>query len=135
MVSAGEEPGDAARPGRSACTCRSFISFSALSLSAVSASSSWEADSPVFRSSVSSEVSSVIWGGGSRTVGWGRCQGRLAQHCTPSQCQQGPTLLSRRSLLSRSSLRSFSTFSSLLFSCWISSCNRAGGEGGGRRKG
>lgn len=45
-----------------ALTCSSFISFSARSLSAVSASSSWEADSPVFRSSVSSDVSSEIWG-------------------------------------------------------------------------
>lgn len=64
-------------------TCRSFISFSARSLSAVSASSSWEADSPVFRSSVSSDVSSVIWDGGSGTVGWGRCQGRLVWHQHP----------------------------------------------------
>lgn len=46
-------------------TCSSFISFSVRSLSAVSASSSWEADSPVLRSSVSSDVSSEIWG-------WGR---------------------------------------------------------------
>lgn len=68
-------------------------------------------------------------------MGWGRHWSRPAWHRTPSRCRRGPTLLSRRSLLSRSSLRSFSTFSSLLFSCWISSCNRAGGEGGGRRKG
>lgn len=47
-------------------TCSSFISFSVRSLSAVSASSSWEADSPVLRSSVSSDVSSEIcnWEGG-----------------------------------------------------------------------
>lgn len=45
-------------------TCSSFISFSARSLSAVSASSSWEVDSPVLRSSVSSDVSSEIWGVG-----------------------------------------------------------------------
>lgn len=68
-------------------------------------------------------------------MGRGRCRGRPARHRTPSQCWQGPTLLSRRSLLSRSSLRSFSTFSSLLFSCWISSCNRAGGEGGRQARG
>lgn len=38
--------------------------------------------------------------------------------------------------MSRSSLRSFSTFSSLLLSCWISSCNTAASdEGGGRRRG
>lgn len=42
-------------------TCRSFISFSRRSLSEVSVSSSWEADSPVFRSSASSDDSSVIW--------------------------------------------------------------------------
>lgn len=47
-----------------ALTCSSFISFSARSRSAVSASSSWEADSPVLRSSVSSDVSSEIWSGG-----------------------------------------------------------------------
>lgn len=42
-------------------TCRSFMSFSSLSLSEVSDSRSCDADSPVFLSSASSEDSSVIW--------------------------------------------------------------------------
>lgn len=55
-------------PPGPALTCSSSISFSARSLSAVSASSSWEADSPVLRSSVSSDVSSEIWGWGEGVV-------------------------------------------------------------------
>lgn len=42
-------------------TCKSFMSLSSRSLSEVSVSSSWEADSPVFLSSASSDDSSVIW--------------------------------------------------------------------------
>lgn len=47
-------------PSGCCSTCRSFRSFSSRSLSEVSVSSSCEADSPVFRSSASSDESSVI---------------------------------------------------------------------------
>lgn len=69
-------------------TCRSFISFSARSLSAVSASSSCEADSPVLRSSVSSDVSSVIWG----QQGCGSGRGGTAPRCAHPRAGTYPAL-------------------------------------------
>lgn len=65
------------------CTCRSFMSFSKRSLSEVSASSSWEADSAVFRSSASSVDSSVIWGHTLRLTHMRRHGGFASMQCIP----------------------------------------------------
>lgn len=75
-------------------------------------------------------------GGGSHhpltaSLSWNSCGGVAGGPPGPGTLQRGVSLagagnhsltrVSSRSLLSRSSFRSFSTFSSLLFSCWISS--------------